>query len=135
MDEQLKTLGHVRQITYIILLLSIFVFYFNLSEIFQSAIPVSKISECHALTSLGYNVLTTKLYSSQELNEDDKVDQTTEIESSDISDCDTSAGKMVAVHLAGKRKEIAKVYMALVVQTDGEDFHLLYKARAGCFYH
>ena len=52
-----------------------------------------------------------------------------------VTVCDTSAGKMVAVHLAGKRKEIAKVYMALVVQTDGEDFHLLYKARAGCFYH
>ena len=32
---------------------------------------------------------------------------------------------MVAVHLAGKREEIAKVYMALVVETDGEDVHLL----------
>ena len=38
--------------------------YFNLSEIFQSAIPVPKISECHALTSLGNNVLRTKFYSS-----------------------------------------------------------------------
>ena len=109
--------------------------YFNLSEIFQSAIPVPKISECHALTSLGNNVLKTKLYSSQELNEDDKIDQTTEIESSAISDCDIHAGKMVAVHLAGKHKEIAKVYMALVVETDGEDVHLLYMARAGCFHH
>ena len=109
--------------------------YFNLSEIFQSAIPVPKISECHALTNLGNNVLITKLNSSQELNEDDKIDQTTEIESSDISDCDIGAGKMVAVHLAGKLKEIAKVYMALVVEIDGEDVYLLYMARAGCFYH
>ena len=97
--------------------------YFNLSEIFQSAIPVPKISEYHTLASLGKNVLTTNLYSSQELNEDDKIDQTTDIESSDISDFDISAGKMVAVHLAGKHKEIAKVYMVLVVGTDGEDVH------------
>ena len=109
--------------------------YFNLSEIFQSAIPVPKISECHALISLGNNVLITKLYSSQELNEDDKIGQTTEIESSAISDSDIRAGKMVAVHLAGKRKEIAKVYKALVVETDGEDVHLLYMARAGCFHY
>ena len=99
--------------------------YFNLSEIFQSAIPVPKISECHAHTSLGNNVLITKLNSSQEFNEDNKINQTTKIESSDIGDCDVGAGKMVAVHLTGKREEIAKVYMALVVETDGEDVHLL----------
>ena len=42
---------------------------------------------------------------------------------------------MVAVHLAVKCKEIAKVYTALVLEADGEDAHLLYMARAGCFYH
>ena len=106
-----------------------------MSGIFQSAIPVPKISECHALTDSGNNVLTTKLYTSQELNEDNKIDQTTESESSASSDCDNHAGKMFAVHLAGKHKEIAKVYMALVVATDGGDVHLLYMARAGCIDH
>ena len=66
---------------------------------------------------------------------DHLANQTTEIESSAISDSDIHAGKMVAVHLAVKCKEIAKVYMALVVETDGEDVHLPYMARTGCFYH
>ena len=36
---------------------------------------------------------------------------------------------MVPVHLAGKRKEMAKIYMAVVVDTDGEDVNLLDMAR------
>ena len=93
--------------------------YFNLSEIFQSAIPVPKISECHALTSLGNNVLRTKFYSSQELNKDDKIDQTTETNLVSLVAVIFVLKKwlLVAVHLVGKYKEIAQVYMALVVET------------------
>ena len=93
--------------------------YFNLSEIFQSAIPVPKISECHALTSLGNDVLRTKFYSSQELNKDDKIDQTTETNLVPLVAVIFVLKKwlLVAVHLVGKYKEIAQVYMALVVET------------------
>ena len=72
----------------------------------------------HARTSSVNYVLVGKLYSSQELNRDD-----------------IRARKMVAVHLAGKFKEISKVYMALVIETDSEDVQKLYMARAGGFYH
>ena len=72
----------------------------------------------HARTSSVNYALVGKLYSSQELNRDD-----------------IRARKMVAVHLAGKFKEISKVYMALVIETDSEDVQKLYMARAGGFYH
>ena len=72
--------------------------------------------------------MVTNLLSSQEVNED-KIDQTTEIESSVSTDCIIRAVKMVPVHLAGKRKEMAKIYMAVVVDTDGEDVNLLDMAR------
>ena len=81
-------------------------------EIFQSAITVPKISECHSLTSSGNHVLATKLFFSQELNEDDKIDQSIEIDSNASGDWGIQAEKVVAVHLAGKRREITKVYMA-----------------------
>ena len=81
-------------------------------QIFQSAIPVPKISGSHSLTSPGNHVLATKFFFSQELNEDDKIDQSIEIDSNASGDWGIQAGKVVAVHLAGKRKEITKVYVA-----------------------
>ena len=39
--------------------------------------------------------------------------------------------KIVAVHLMGKYKKIAKVYMRLVVEIDGEDVYSHYMARSG----
>ena len=64
-------------------------------EIFQSAIPVPKISECHSLTSSGNHVLATKLFFSQELNEDDKIDQSIEIDSNASGDWGIQAEKVL----------------------------------------
>ena len=72
--------------------------------------------------------MATNLLSSQEVN-GDKIDQTTEIESSVSTDCIIRVVKMFAVHLAGKRKEMVKIYMAVVLETDGEDVNLLDMAR------
>ena len=41
---------------------------------------------------------------------------------------------MVAVHLHGKRKEVAKVYKALVLDIDNEDVNLRYMAKSGSMY-
>ena len=57
-----------------------------------------------------------------------------------ISDNNDEAGqdihveKIVAVHLHGKRKKVAKVYMALVSHIDNEDVHLRYMAKSGSMY-
>ena len=40
----------------------------------------------------------------------------------------------MAVHLHGKRKKVAKVYMALVSHIDNEDVHLRYMAKSGSMY-
>ena len=88
----------------------------DLEELFENARATPQITKCH-FVKLENGSIRTKLYTSQVLSLQDEDTDNTE-KNVDNTEVDTEVnclkvGHIVAVHLKGKKIDIANVYMAM----------------------
>ena len=86
-------------------------------ELFENARAIPQITQCH-FRKLENGSIRTKLYTSQVLSLQDEDTENTEknVDNTEIDikvNC-LRVGQIVAVHLKGKKIDIANVYMAMV---------------------
>ena len=100
----------------------------KLQDVFQSASPIDRISDCHFIECIDGSI-KTKLYTSQ-INETlDEMIETTESEEMNVT-----VEQMVAVRLM-ESEMILQLFMALVLEIDGEDVSLHYMSHSRTLYH